>query len=51
MVFDSISWGEVIVVGAVGVAITGRKDLPKACRMVGTQIGRACRSRLAPQDS
>ena len=40
MVFDSISWGEIFIVGAVGVAITGRKDLPKACYMVGEQMGR-----------
>mmetsp|Transcript_55766 Transcript_55766/g.135124 ORF Transcript_55766/g.135124 Transcript_55766/m.135124 type:complete len:321 (-) Transcript_55766:78-1040(-) len=37
--FD-VSWGEIFVVGAVGVALTGRKDLPAACRLVGTQIGR-----------
>lgn len=37
--FD-ISWGEICVVGAVGVALTGRRDLPAACRFAGTQIGR-----------
>jgi Sec-independent protein translocase protein TatA len=35
-----ISWGEIFVVGAVGVAVTGRKDLPAACRLVGSQLGR-----------
>lgn len=35
-----ISWGEILVVGAVGVALTGKKDLPAACRFVGTQVGR-----------
>jgi Sec-independent protein translocase protein TatA len=37
--FD-ISWGEVFVVGAMGVALTGRRDLPAACRYAGTQVGR-----------
>jgi Sec-independent protein translocase protein TatA len=37
--FD-ISWGEILVVGVVGAAVTGRKDLPAACRVVGTQLGR-----------
>lgn len=35
-----ISWGEIFVVGAVGIAMTGRRDLPAACRFVGTQLGR-----------
>lgn len=35
-----VSWGELFVVAAVGVAVTGKKDLPKACRMVGSQLGR-----------
>jgi Sec-independent protein translocase protein TatA len=35
-----ISWGEIFVVGAVGAAVTGRKDLPAACRLVGSQLGR-----------
>ena len=39
MVFD-VSWGEMIVLGAVGFYCIDRKDLPKACKMVGTQIGR-----------
>jgi Sec-independent protein translocase protein TatA len=37
--FD-ISWGEVFVVGAVGAALAGRRDLPTACRFVGSQLGR-----------
>jgi Sec-independent protein translocase protein TatA len=37
--FD-ISWGEVFVVGAVGAALAGRRDLPSACRFVGSQLGR-----------
>ncbi|KAG7345470.1 hypothetical protein IV203_033001 [Nitzschia inconspicua] len=37
--FD-ISWGEIFVVSAVGMAFTGRRDLPAACRFVGSQIGR-----------
>jgi Sec-independent protein translocase protein TatA len=36
----SVSWGEIFVVGAVGVALTGKKDLPGVCRLVGTQLGR-----------
>jgi sec-independent protein translocase protein TatB len=35
-----ISWGEILVVAGVGVALTGRRDLPKACRFVGSQMGR-----------
>ena len=37
--FD-ISWGEIAVLGAVGVAVTGKRDLPNACRFVGHQLGR-----------
>jgi Sec-independent protein translocase protein TatA len=37
--FD-VSWGELFVVAAVGVALTGKKDLPAACRFAGTQVGR-----------
>ncbi|KAG7336483.1 hypothetical protein IV203_027532 [Nitzschia inconspicua] len=37
--FD-ISLGEIFVVSAVGMALTGRRDLPAACRFVGSQIGR-----------
>jgi Sec-independent protein translocase protein TatA len=36
----NISWGEILVVGVVGAAVTGRKDLPAVCRVVGTQLGR-----------
>jgi Sec-independent protein translocase protein TatA len=39
IMFD-ISWGELAVLGAVGVAVTGKRDLPKACRFVGQQLGR-----------
>eukprot|EP00934_Nitzschia_sp_Nitz4_P002246 Nitzschia sp. Nitz4//scaffold91_size79674//7707//8486//NITZ4_005355-RA/size79674-processed-gene-0.101-mRNA-1//-1//CDS//3329560064//2246//frame0 len=35
-----ISWGELGVVTVVGLAVIGRKDLPAASRMVGTQLGR-----------
>jgi len=37
--FD-ISWGEIAILGAVGVAVTGKRDLPMACRFVGQQLGR-----------
>lgn len=35
-----ISWGELLVVGMVGVAVTGRQDLPAVFRFAGTQLGR-----------
>ncbi|VEU35679.1 unnamed protein product [Pseudo-nitzschia multistriata] len=38
--FNSISWGELAVLGGVGMAITGKRDLPRACRFVGHQLGR-----------
>mmetsp|Transcript_5705 Transcript_5705/g.16322 ORF Transcript_5705/g.16322 Transcript_5705/m.16322 type:complete len:364 (+) Transcript_5705:276-1367(+) len=37
--FD-VSWGELAVLGAVGIAVTGKRDLPTACRFVGHQLGR-----------
>jgi Sec-independent protein translocase protein TatA len=37
--FD-IGWSELIVLGAVGITMIGRKDLPGAARMAGTQVGR-----------
>mmetsp|Transcript_14316 Transcript_14316/g.34709 ORF Transcript_14316/g.34709 Transcript_14316/m.34709 type:complete len:267 (+) Transcript_14316:169-969(+) len=37
--FD-ISWGELVVLGSVGAALAGRRDLPGACRYVGLQVGR-----------
>ena len=37
--FD-ISWGELLLLGTVGVAITGKRDMPKVCRLVGNQVGR-----------
>lgn len=35
-----ISWGELLVLGSVGVALAGRRDLPNACRYAGMQVGR-----------
>lgn len=35
-----ISWGEIAVVFGVGMFFIGKKDLPNAARVVGTQIGR-----------
>ena len=35
-----VSLGQLIVVGVVGAAVTGRKDLPHAFRFVGSQVGR-----------
>jgi sec-independent protein translocase protein TatB len=35
-----VSWGEIALVLGVGVAIVGPKDLPKAARFAGTQLGR-----------
>lgn len=37
--FD-ISWGEIFVVTGVGLAFIGKRDLPKAANVVGTQVGR-----------
>lgn len=37
--FD-VSWGEIAVVTGVGLALIGRKDLPKAAYVAGTQLGR-----------
>lgn len=34
------SWGELFVVGAVGITLTGRKDMPRVSRFVGMQVGR-----------
>ncbi|GKZ00736.1 hypothetical protein MPSEU_001025500 [Mayamaea pseudoterrestris] len=38
--FDSISWGELTVVIGLGLFIIGKKDLPKAAHVAGTQVGR-----------
>jgi sec-independent protein translocase protein TatB len=35
-----ISWGEIFVVGGIGMALAGRRDLPAASRFVGSQLGR-----------
>ena len=35
-----ISWGELVVLTGVGLTLIGRKDLPSAARMAGTQVGR-----------
>jgi len=40
MVFQQVSWGELTVVIGIGLALIGRKDLPRAARTAGTQIGR-----------
>jgi Sec-independent protein translocase protein TatA len=37
--FD-ISWGEMFIVGVVGVSLVGRKDMPAVCHTVGYQLGR-----------
>lgn len=37
--FD-IGWSELIVLGAVGITMIGRKDLPAAARTAGTHVGR-----------
>ena len=34
------SWGELFVLGSVGAALAGRRDLPTASRYVGLQVGR-----------
>jgi sec-independent protein translocase protein TatB len=37
--FD-VGWGELIVLGGIGIAMIGRADLPRAARSAGTQVGR-----------
>jgi ribose/xylose/arabinose/galactoside ABC-type transport system permease subunit len=37
--FD-ISWGEIAVISAVGIALLGRKDLPPASHALGYHVGR-----------
>ena len=37
--FD-MSWGEVMVIGAVALVVIGPKDLPKALRTVGQMTGK-----------
>jgi Sec-independent protein translocase protein TatA len=38
--FDSISWGELTVVIGLGLFVIGKKDLPRAAHVCGTQVGR-----------
>jgi Sec-independent protein translocase protein TatA len=38
--FDSVSWGELTVVIGLGLFVIGKKDLPKAAHLAGTQVGR-----------
>ena len=38
--FD-FSWGEIVVLSALGAFTIGRKDLPKAAKFAGFQLGRA----------
>jgi Sec-independent protein translocase protein TatA len=38
--FDSVSWGELGVLLGLGLTLVGRKDLPHAARLAGTQVGR-----------
>jgi Sec-independent protein translocase protein TatA len=35
-----VSWGELFVVSALGLAMIGRKDLPQAARTAGQSVGR-----------
>ena len=35
-----MSWGEVMVIGAVALIVIGPKDLPKALRTVGQMTGK-----------
>ena len=35
-----MSWGEVMVIGAVALIVIGPKDLPKALRTVGKMTGK-----------
>jgi Sec-independent protein translocase protein TatA len=35
-----VSWGELAVVTGIGLALIGRKDLPRAAYVAGTQVGR-----------
>ena len=39
IMFD-ISWGEIAVISAVGIALLGRKDLPPASHTLGYHVGR-----------
>ena len=38
-----MSWGEVLVIGAVALIVIGPKDLPRTLRMVGQAVGKVKR--------
>ncbi len=40
--FD-MSWGEMLIIGAVALIVIGPKDLPKALRTVGNMVGKVRR--------
>ena len=40
MVFFDITWGETFVLTGLAFALIGKKDLPKASRFLGAQLGR-----------
>jgi len=40
MVLENISWGELIILGAVGVTLVGRQSLPGMFHKVGRGVGR-----------
>src|SRR5918997_1414940 len=40
--FD-MSWGEIMVIGAVALIVIGPKDLPKTLRTVGNMVGKVRR--------
>ena len=46
-----MSWGEILVIGAVALIVIGPKDLPKALRTVGQWVARARRVAREFKDS
>ena len=48
--FD-MSWGEVMVIGAVALIVIGPKDLPKALRTVGNMIDKSAAWRASSRAS
>ena len=42
MVFE-VSWGETFILIGAATALIGRKDLPRASRFLGTNMGRVVR--------